>query len=145
MKLLRSLARWNGDPKLWPGLGFAAFALLLALVLAGMVAGLHYFVFDDTLRERAEFDMILLDGDLEDYARRTGHAPDPAAGLAVLLEKLPEGRSIRTSLPLDPWGHPYGYELAISGDGPRVSIRSRGANPFDSADDVVHVCAPVGH
>ncbi|BCU78023.1 type II secretion system protein GspG [Luteolibacter sp. LG18] len=142
MNVLPSLVRWNGHPRLWPGAGFCVFALLLSGVSVGMVWALHHLVFVDALREQAELDMVRLDGALEDYRLRTGHEIPAETGLAALLETPPGPPAPARILPRDPWGRDYLCVVAAREDGTRITLRSRGPDPLDPADDVVHPCAP---
>ncbi|MFD0892015.1 type II secretion system protein GspG [Luteolibacter ambystomatis] len=140
MRTFPFLMRWNGHPRLWPGTGFLGFASVVFLVTGGMVWGLHHVVFRSSLRERAEFDLRQLDGDLDEYFHRTGHAPAKEKGLAALLEEMPDGTHLRQSLPTDPWGRAYEYEATPASG---VILRSRGADTANRADDIIHTCASL--
>jgi len=124
-------------------MGFIVFALLVSVLTGGMVWGLHHLVFKDSLCERAELDLLQLDGDLEEYAHRTGQEPPRDVGLGVLLLDMPDGTHLRRSLPTDPWGRAYQYEVVGFPGGTRVALRCLGANAADPADDIVHVCTSL--
>jgi general secretion pathway protein G len=75
-------------------------------------------------------DIHVISEALEQFHTDNGRYPTTAEGLQVLVQKpvganLPNWQQILTAIPVDPWGHPYHYEL-LSGATKDFDLRSDG-------------------
>jgi general secretion pathway protein G len=98
--------------------GFTLLELLVVMVIIGLLAGFvapRYFAQVGKSRVKAARAQIdSLDKAIEQFRLDVGRVPSTEEGLAALnvapagMDKW-EGPYLATSVPLDPWGHPYVY------------------------------------
>jgi len=81
-------------------------------------------------RKKAEMDVVSIDSAISNFiVENGGKAPE---NLEVLVTPDENGRTIlknRTTVPLDPWGNPYGYEPPTSNRDYRVFSYGKDGQP----------------
>jgi len=116
--------------------GFTLIELLVVLAILGMLVALAtpqvLKYLERAKVETAGIEVKNLQGALDLYLLDVGHYPTQQEGLAALVQNpgsLPSWRGPylkTTTLPNDPWGHPYQYR--IPGQNGDYDIYSLGAN-----------------
>ncbi len=103
--------------------GFSLIELLVVLVIMGMLAGLVgpriFGNVDKAKVKTADTQVKMLKGSLQTYRLDVGSYPSTADGLNALVHKPQaktsaywQGPYLDDTVPLDPWGKPYHYELS---------------------------------
>ncbi len=103
--------------------GFTLLELLVVVVIIGLLAGLVAPRFFDTVGKsktkiaRAQIDS--LEKALDQYRLDVGAFPTAEQGLEALMVQPAgvlhwQGPYLKKAVPLDPWGHVYGYKLSES-------------------------------
>jgi len=133
--------------------GFTLLEMLVVLVIIGLVAGLVgprlFSKVDSSKVQTAGVQIKLLRGAVETMRMEVGVYPPVDVGLAMLvtppadpdLRARWKGPYLDEAVPLDPWGHPYVYQVPGE-EGRPFSIFSLGADgkPGGEGND-----ADIGH
>ena len=130
-----------------PVRGFTLLELLVVLVIIGLLAGLvgpRLFNKVDTSKvQTAQTQVKMLKGALETLRLDLGRFPTQAEGLS-LLEQPPANERLRSrwkgpylddSIPDDPWGNPYQYEVP-GAKGKPFALYSFGADGKKGGEDI---------
>lgn len=129
--------------------GFTLIELLVVItviaILAGLVGPMVFRNVGDAKTSAARAQIELLALALDQYRLDNDFYPATAQGLAALREKPagePEARNwrgpyLRKTIPLDPWGHPYGYKSPGEVNAETYDVFSLGRNgqPGGSGED----------
>lgn len=100
--------------------GFTLLELLVVMVIIGLLAayvGPRYFAqIGKSEAKVARAQIVALEQALDQYRLDTGHYPSAEDGLEALNTRPPtepkwEGPYLKKGVPLDPWGHPYGFRI----------------------------------
>lgn len=98
--------------------GFTLLELLVVLAILALLMGLAaprvMALFGQARHKVAALELARLGSVLDLYRLDIGQYPDTALGLAALVHPPAgtprwNGPYLKTALPLDPWGRPYGY------------------------------------
>ncbi len=121
--------------------GYTLTELLVVLVILGLLVGLIAPRFLGQIGKSkpkiAKVQISNLATALDYYQLDTGSYPPPSAGLSALVQAPPNvenwaGPYLKTrKVPLDPWGHPYLYQLDPNGN---YIIKSLGADNREGGD-----------
>jgi len=126
----------------------AGFTLLELLVVVAIIGLLAAFVgprlFGNVSKSEittAKAQIEAFSRALESYRLDTGKFPDTALGLQALVVRPPDtprwnGPYLQKEVPLDPWGHPYGYKRP--GNGSRdfeITSLGRDGSPGGTEED----------
>ncbi len=135
-----SPARWSATPltkaMFWLAIGVLSLFLAGIIIIPKMTA---YGPGNGLMSPR--LDIHNISEALEQFHTDNGRYPTTAEGLQVLVQKpvganLPNWQQILTAIPVDPWGHPYHYEL-LSGATKDFDLRSDGPDGKpNTADDI---------
>jgi|SRR5882672_3444965 len=120
--------------------GFSLAELMVVIVIIGLLATAvmtnavrNFFV---AARKKAEMDVVSIDSAISNFiVENGGKAPE---NLEVLVTPDENGRTIlknRTTVPLDPWGNPYGYEPPTSNRDYRVFSYGKDGQPGGEGDN----------
>ncbi len=124
--------------------GFTLLELLVVLVIIGMLAaivGPRYFSQlgkSQVTVARAQIDVLTKS--IDNYRLDVGRFPTAEEGLQALVVKPPSadkwaGPYLKKDVPLDPWGHPYVYQVpGTKGDYAVISY-GRDGQPGGSGED----------
>lgn len=123
--------------------GFTLVELLVVLVIIGLLVGLVgpriVSYLGSARSDTARIQIQQLRTAVELYLIDTGNLPSAEQGLAALV-RAPAGADDwngpylqQDTVPEDPWGNPYRYELADTGSG--FVIYSLGADNAEGGDD----------
>ncbi|MGQ0710964.1 MAG: type II secretion system major pseudopilin GspG [Rhodoferax sp.] len=103
--------------------GFTLLELLVVIVIIGMLAGLVAPRYFDTVGKSkakvARAQMDSLEKALEQYRLEVGAFPSQDQGLDALITQPTgvakwQGPYLKKGIPLDPWRHPYVYQVSDS-------------------------------
>lgn len=103
--------------------GFTLLELLVVIVIIGLLAGLVAPKYFDTVGKSkskvALAQINSLEKALDQYRLEVGTFPTQEQGLVALMAAPPgvpnwQGPYLKKPVPLDPWGHPYIYQLLPS-------------------------------
>ena len=92
-------------------------------------------------RHRRKAQLDALDKALQSYRLDMGRFPRQGEGLAALVNNASgearwRGPYLQGDLPMDPWGHPYGYQTpGLRGKDYRLFSFGRDGGPGGSAED----------
>lgn len=104
-------------------LGFTLLELLVVIVIIGLLAGLVGPRYFDTVSKSkakvARAQMDSLEKAFDQYRLEVGAFPTQEQGLEALMTQPTgvskwQGPYLKKGVPLDPWGHPYIYNLSES-------------------------------
>jgi general secretion pathway protein G len=124
----------------------AAFTLIELLVVIIILAILAAVVIprvisrtEDARLAKATADISTIDGVLENYKLDTGNYPTADEGLQALVTNVANserwnGPYIKNTVPMDPWGNPYGYRIPGE-NGPDYDIFSAGPDKQAGTQD----------
>ncbi|HSI48010.1 MAG TPA: type II secretion system major pseudopilin GspG [Ideonella sp.] len=125
--------------------GFTLMELLVVVLIIGLLTGivaprlLGQVSKSEVTAARAQLDA--LEKAIQAYRLDVGHYPTTSEGLKVLLIPVSadprwRGPYLRSEIPLDPWGTPYGYQ-SPGRDGREFELSSLGRDkaPGGVADD----------
>ncbi|MDQ3039210.1 MAG: type II secretion system major pseudopilin GspG [Pseudomonadota bacterium] len=119
--------------------GFTLLEMIVVLVIIGLIMGLVgprlFGQADKAKVQTAGTQIKMLSGALQTLRLDIGRLPTAEEGLATLVTAPAEPRAAKSwagpyiddDLPNDPWGNPYGYAPASSGNQP-FSLYSLGAD-----------------
>lgn len=115
----------------WTGLLFLT--IITAIGLWAMIVPRYYRRIEAAKEAKAHDDLATLGKVLETYRDDVGHWPTSSAGLDALLVKPAgdqgwRGPYVSPSIPLDPWGNPYGYEPFATGGRQQVRLVCLGSD-----------------
>jgi general secretion pathway protein G len=103
--------------------GYTLIEIMIVVLIIGLIStmvAVNVFRHMVTAKQEiARADMKTISDALEIYRLEFGHLPTSSEGLGVLLSQ-----GLIKKAPLDPWKHPFVYELARGG----YSLRSLGAD-----------------
>ena len=119
--------------------GFTLLEMIVVLVIIGLIMGLVgprlFGQADKAKVQTAGTQIKMLGGALQTMRLDISRWPTDQEGLSLLTKKPADAQSangwagpyLSDALPMDPWGHPYQYSPATSGDHP-YTLYSFGAD-----------------
>jgi general secretion pathway protein G len=110
--------------------GFTVIELMVVLVILGLIASLVYQAVipkvDEAKHKTARAQMEILGLALDNYRLDVGTYPAALAELAASSSPGWKGPYLRKSVPADPWGNPYFYEIVDEGKDYRLGCTAGG-------------------
>lgn len=120
--------------------GFSLLEILAVLVIIGILASAAALsvrgIMARARRNAVKGELATISSAIEQYASETGSIPTPAQGLDVLTKATASsaGHPYMENKPIDPWGHPYQYNIP-GRDGKPYEVFSLGADGQEGGDD----------
>lgn len=131
--------------------GFTLLEVLLVLAILVIMGSTvtYYFIGaqQKAYGKQAASQISMIENMLSAYHLDVGAYPTSSQGLAALRTAPPEmastnkwqGPYAQKDIPLDPWGHPYQYELAGGERGEQIKVWSWGPDQTSGTqDDIVN-------
>lgn len=120
--------------------GFSLLEILAVLVIIDILASAAALsvrgIMARARRNAVKGELATISSAIEQYASETGSIPTPAQGLDVLTKATASsaGHPYMENKPIDPWGHPYQYNIP-GRDGKPYEVFSLGADGQEGGDD----------